>query len=356
MDVILDSTALIADFQLTTAAISGLLGGSKERRINLFVPELVLLEVVHNWRERVSEAVAKAESSLHSAKRVGLTSLAVTIPSIDDEVATYEGHLRQKLKDAFVQICAIPDISHATLVDKAIQRRAPFADKGAGYRDALIWESVKEVLRTDEGGVVFVTANKSDFGRSSDSIKQDLLEELTQEGIAHDRLMILASSAEAAQTTLEHAQLLSDLLETKVREDKTFSDRLFGEIVEGADLDPEHLGHSGPSDHNVRFLKVHDVHDISHFNPFRSWLISKGRIGIEFEAEADMDVDLEYEEASYPSYYFDPTRDPWPGGSTQYARKTVTGLLGGQLEFDEATETFSAVSTSLWQLSAPDVP
>lgn len=355
MDVILDSTALIADFQLTTAAMSGLLGGSKERRINLFVPELVLLEVVHKWRERVSDVVAKAESTVQSAKRVGLNSLAVTMPSIDDEVAAYEGHLRQKLKDAFVEICAIPDVSHKTLVEKAIQRRAPFADRGAGYRDALIWESVKEVLQTGDGSVVFVTANKSDFGSSPNSIPQDLLDELTQEDIAHSQLMIVATTADAAETTLEHPQRITERFEEKLETDKVFSERLFGEIVEGADLGIENVGRIRSSDLNVKFLQVHEVYDISHFNAFRSWLISHGRIGIEFEAEADMDVDLEYEEASYPSYYFDPNRDPWPG-STQYATKTITGRLGGQLEFDEATERFSALSTSLWDLSTPDLP
>jgi hypothetical protein len=356
MYVILDSTALIADFQLTTAAMSGLLGGSKERRIDLFVPELVLLEVVHKWRERVSEVVAKAESTVQAAKRVGLNSLAVTMPSIDDEVAAYEGHLRQKLKDAFVEICAIPDVSHKTLVEKAIQRRAPFADRGAGYRDALIWESVKEVLRIGDGSVVFVTANKSDFGSSPNSIPQDLLDELTREDIAHSQLMILATTADAAETTLEHPQRITEQFEAKVDTDKVFSEHLFREIVEGADLGIENVGRIRSSDHNVKFLQVQDVYDISHFNAFRSWLISHGRIGVEFEAEADMDVDLEYEEASYPSYYFDPNRDPWPSSTTQFATKTVTGRLGGQLEFDEATERFSALSTSLWDLSTPDLP
>ena len=356
MDVILDSTALIADFHLTSAAISGLLQGSKERRVNLYVPELVLLEVVHKWRERVGEAVAKAESSVLLAKRIGLKGLTVTMPSIDDEVAAYEDRLRQKLKDAYVQICAIPDVSHTILIEKAVHRRAPFTDKGTGYRDALIWESVKEVLLTGDGGAVFVTANKSDFGSSPNSIPQDLLKELTREGIAPSQLVILASSAEAAQTTLEQAQVLTELFEAKVSANTVFTERLFRDIVEGADLGLERLEHGRSSEHKVKFLKIHDVYEISHFNAFRSWLISQGRIGVEFEAEAEMDVELEYEEAFYPSYYFDPNRDPWPGSITQYATKTVTGLLGGQLEFDEATERFSAVSTSLWELSLPDLP
>jgi len=356
MHVILDSTALISDFHLSTVASRGLLEGGKAGVIRLGVPELVLLEVVHKWRQKVEEMVAKAESVVTAAKRLGLTSLTVAIPSVDDEVASYEILLRQKLEEASVAVYAIPNVSHELLVNKAIQRKSPFADRGTGYRDALIWETVKEILRTSDEAVIFVTANKSDFGGTDGGIPQGLLDELTDAGIGHDRLMILASPADAAAETLEHAQSLLELFEQKLASDKNYSDRFFQELVEGADLDLHFLNDNGhSSDRRAKFLKAHTLYEIGYFKPFRSWLVSQGRIGIEFEAEADVDVDIEYKEDVRLPHDFDPQREHWHDAFLErFGSETVTASLSGQLEFDATAEEASSLSMSISALSDPD--
>ncbi len=356
MHVILDSTALISDFHLSTVASRGLLEGGKAGVIRLGVPELVLLEVVHKWRQRVAEMVVKAESVVTEARRLGLESLDVTIPSVDDEVASYDISLRQKLEEASVAVYAIPAVSHELLVNKAIQRKSPFAEKGTGYRDALIWETVKDILRTSDEAVTFVTANKSDFGSSDGGIPQGLLDELSNDGIGHGRLTILATPADAAAATLEHAQTLFDTFEKKLESDKGFSDRLFQELLELADLDLHFLTDNGHSaDRRAKFLKAHTLYEIGYFKPFRSWLVSEDRIGIEFEAEADVDVDIEYEEDGRYPYDFDPQQHHWEDAFLErFGSETVTASLSGQLEFDAAAEEASSLSMSISALSDPD--
>jgi hypothetical protein len=356
MHVILDSTALISDFHLSSAASRGLLEGGKAGVIRLGVPELVLLEVVHKWGQRVDEMVVKAESVVTAARRLGLSSLPVAIPSVDDEVASYEISLRHKLEEASVVVHAIPAVSHEFLVNKAIQRKSPFADKGTGYRDALIWETVKEILRTSEEAVTLVTNNKSDFGSSDGGISQGLLDELTDDGIGHDRLMIMASPADAAVETLEHAQSLLDLFEQKLESDKTFGDQFFRELVELADLDLRHTERHGySSDHKARFVTADMMHEIGYFKTTRSWLVSNGKIAIEFEAEADVDVDVEYDADDGFPHHFDPQRDHWHDALLErYGSTTVTASLSGQFEFDEATGQVLSASMSIWALSDPD--
>lgn len=356
MHVILDSTALISDFHLSSAANRGLLEGGKAGVIRLGVPELVVLEVVHKWGQRVAEMVAKAESVVTAAKRLGLESLAVAVPSVEDEVASYEISLRQKLEEASVAVYAIPTVSHEFLVNKAIQRKSPFADKGTGYRDALIWETVKEILRTSDEMVALVTNNKSDFGSSDGSIPQGLLDELTGDGIGHSRLMILASPADAAAATLEHAQSLLDLFEQKLESDKVFSGRLFQELVEVADLDLRYVERHGySSDHKARFITADMMDEIGYFKTTRSWLVSKGRIGIEFEAEADVHANIEYEDGDRYPYHFDPQQHHWEAALLErYGSATVTASLSGQLEFDAAGAEVSSASMSIWALSDPD--
>lgn len=355
MHVILDSTVLISDFHLTSVASRGLLEGGKSGVIRLGVPELVLLEVIHKWGQRVEQAIAKAKTVATEANRVGLEGLKVTIPALDDEVHRFGISLRQKLKDASVTVYAIPGVSHEFLVNKAIQRKAPFADNGTGYRDALIWETVREILRTSDEAVTFVTNNTSDFGSSSGTIRESLLEELTHDGIDHDRLMILTTAADAAAATLEHAKSVLDQFEEKLVLDKAFTDRFFQELIESADHDlryVERLGYS--SDGRARFVSAEMMYDIGYFKTTKSWLLSKGKIGIEFEAEADVDVEVEFDAENVLPHHFDPQRDHWYDMTLErFGSATVTASLSGQFEFDEASGEASSLSTSIWALSDP---
>lgn len=355
MHVILDSTALISDFYLTTLASRGLLEGSKAGVIRLGVPELVLLEVIHKWGQRVEQEIVNARSVAKAAKRLGLEGLEVTIPELDDEVRRFGISLRQKLQDASVTIYPIPGVSHEFLVNKAVQRQSPFADNGSGYRDALIWETIKGILRTGDDAVTFVTNNTSDFGSSSGTIRKSLLEELTHSGIEHERLMILTSAADAAAATLEHARSVLDLFEQKLDLDKAFTDRFFQELVESADQDlryVERLGYS--SDGRARFVSAESLYDIGYFKTTKSWLLSKGKIGIEFEAEADIDVEVEFDAENVLPHHFDPQRDHWYDMTLErFGSVTVTASLSGQFEFDEASGEASSVSMSIWALSDP---
>jgi predicted nucleic acid-binding protein len=122
MHVILDSTALIADFHLTSVASRGLLEGGKAGVIRLGVPELVLLEVIHKWGQRVEQAIAKAKTAAIEANRVGLEGLKVTVPVLQEEVHRFGISLRQKLEGASVTVYPIPGVSHEFLVNKAEMR------------------------------------------------------------------------------------------------------------------------------------------------------------------------------------------------------------------------------------------
>lgn len=352
MHVILDSTALIADFHLSSAACKGLLEGAKSGIIQLAVPELVILEVVNKWRSRVSQVAGAADAVRKDAGRLGLIGVQVDGPSVEDETAAYERGLREKLGTANALILALPSVPHEGLVRKAIERKAPFGDRGTGYRDALIWESVKEVLRADDQeSVTFVTANKADFGSTSTGIREGLLDELSSDSISHERIAIVDSTAAAAAATLDQAQRLFVAFEEKLSSDPAFNAWFFQRLAKHVDLDLDQIGDERLPDGLLKFTSVYNLQGASYFKAFRSWLISAGKIGLEFEAEADVDVDFEYEQET-PSYSYETrdrrTRLDWHSDST-----TVTASLLGQLEIEETTGEVTFDRVYIWKLSEP---
>lgn len=166
-----------------------------------------------------------------------------------------------------VAIEEIPDVPHVDLVRKAVMRQAPFNEKGAGYRDALIWETVKETLRTTTQGVTFVTRNSSDFGGSErDGIKQSLVDELVREGLEPDRLTIVETPSGAA-AMLDQTQDLLEQFDEKLKSDDAFTERLFEQLTASVDLNLSG-GLERSFVRELRFLEVHAMHPLSHFKPF----------------------------------------------------------------------------------------
>jgi len=355
MLVILDSTALIGDFHLSTAASKGLLEGARSGIIRLAVPELVLLEVTNKWRERVRQVAGAADAVGKDAQRLGLKGVKIVGPIVADVVAEYEQELRRKLAAANASILPMPDVPHEALVRKAIERKAPFAERGTGYRDALIWESIKEVLRTDrQESITFVSGNKTDFGNSTTGIRDDLLEELSNDSISHERITIVDSLGAAAAATLEQANRLVTVFQERLSSDPTFKAWFFEQLVKQTDLDLDRIGDERLPEGLLKFTSAYNLQPVNYFNTFRSWLISTGKIGLEFEAEADVDVDFEYENDS-PYYSWDLARTRHPGVHWHSDSATVTASVLGQFEVEEATGEITFDSVYIWKLSEPNV-
>ena len=53
------------------------------------------------------------------------------------------------------------DLDIEALLVRDLQRRKPFDDSGKGFRDALVWETLKAVVLASEAGdtIIFVTNN-----------------------------------------------------------------------------------------------------------------------------------------------------------------------------------------------------
>ena len=154
--------------------------------------EVVRREVVQKYREALAEKVESAQRAMDRLNRL-LVSDPLPCPQLDveAEVAAYENALRLRLAPTSFEMLPVPDIPHVEVLARSVAKAKPFSEKGTGYQDYLIWATVVEVLRTLQGEIVFVTANKKDFGEGRPH--PDLAVALEEEGIASDRVTILPS-------------------------------------------------------------------------------------------------------------------------------------------------------------------
>jgi hypothetical protein len=135
----------------------------------LIVPQVVIDEVVNNFRKQITGAVSAASKARSDISRLTGKQVPATLKiDSEKEARDYETRLKYILNTLRAEILPYPKVSHPDLVKRALNRRKPFNEAGSGYRDSLIWLSViaHQPLRGFE--CVLITENSSDFAAGRD--------------------------------------------------------------------------------------------------------------------------------------------------------------------------------------------
>jgi predicted nucleic acid-binding protein len=140
MRIILDTNIVFRDFYFSSPASRTLLSGMAKANHSLYVPKVIFDEIVNKYLESVGELLGKA-------KRLGFSGLAINdsvVNELEQARSSYSEFLTRELKTVGARFLDYPTTSHEELVGRALKRRKPFrsTDTG-GYRDALIWETIK---------------------------------------------------------------------------------------------------------------------------------------------------------------------------------------------------------------------
>lgn len=180
-----------------------MLDESTRGRLTVAVPELVLREAVNKWAEGVAGLERQRRESLKNLARRGVS--VDPAPALDTEALQRDedARVRGVLKLAGVEIVAFPQVGHAAVSDRALQRRRPFDKEGkVGYRDTLIWETVLELAQTQD--VVFATNDGSGFfdSKADRSLAKQLRFEAEQRCGRSNPVMVYRSLEEAIDAAL----------------------------------------------------------------------------------------------------------------------------------------------------------
>jgi len=182
MKVILDSNIFIKDFYLSSAPYSRFDELRTVHQIDVFIPRVVVLEVIAKYRERLTSAKYVYEKAVESVNSIKLEKIHTDFTlSIDEQVQIYRDWLDSKISiDWNAEIIPIPNVNHEDIVLRILEGKKPFKNtpknKDQGYRDFLIWKSVLTKLEAD-AAIHFLTQNTNDF-LDSGVLHPDLLEEL----------------------------------------------------------------------------------------------------------------------------------------------------------------------------------
>lgn len=186
--ILIDTNILLLSPRLDSAAWRAVRWAGERGEVELFFPEVCLIEATAWFEREWATRVGRFEQELFRLSQLGIRFW--NRPQPDEAIlASHGAYLRERLGLAGT-ILPLPSVSHEVLVRRASSRRRPFNEHGSGYRDALIWENTCELARARP--IVLLTQNSRDFGELP-NLHNDLRADLVERGIPPEHVILEAS-------------------------------------------------------------------------------------------------------------------------------------------------------------------
>ena len=171
MKVILDTNIIFNDFHLKGAKIKSLCESVKLTGDTVLIPKVVVDESINKYREKIQECKSAIDKAMSNFKRLAGEVVGDNFMYEEfmlEESKQYADIFKKRLRELRINIIPYPSTSHQELVKRDLARKKPFQETGKGYRDALIWESVKSLCETslsssENPKIIFVNKNHKDF-------------------------------------------------------------------------------------------------------------------------------------------------------------------------------------------------
>lgn len=197
MDVIIDTNVIASDYYLRSADFAVLFDYLRSTESRLLLPKVVV-EEVGCYRRSLEKALREYKTKSNELRRLGLS---VPPPMAPEEACTaYQEFVTELSNRDDVGVIPYRIEYLPEIVRRAVNRIPPCSDSGEEFRDAILWLSVLDHLKTHKGTeVVFITDNWREFGHQEGcGLKQSLQKE-----------------AEDTGAVLRHYRLLSDFIATR---------------------------------------------------------------------------------------------------------------------------------------------
>ena len=193
MRVILDSSIYISEGYGDSVGMQVLLLTSKVLGHCVCIPVVTVEEVVAKFGRVNASELRELKRKMGTVfKRLNKT-LPTEVAEIDleEETTLFRNRMESTFAEFDCRVLDYPNIPHSELVDRAIKRQPPFDDKGSGYRDALIWESVLELADENDEQIMLLSSDGDFKADKADELHPRLTQELTERGHCETRVLLI---------------------------------------------------------------------------------------------------------------------------------------------------------------------
>lgn len=196
--VLIDSCVFCADMHGAGTSTTIFVEGVERLNFTLLVPEIIRDEVRNKYHQSLSSCIANYRTGIHNIKMFTGHWPKLDFPEINgnDILKRFDKAFPYSIEKSQVSFLPYPQTEHRTLAIRAISKKKPFNEKGAGYRDCLICETIKEfLLSTTDANLTFVTMNHQDF-LDNGTLHPEIVEDFKSCGIDPSRVQTFQNIGE----------------------------------------------------------------------------------------------------------------------------------------------------------------
>lgn len=179
MDVILDSNIFRADVPLRSKEFDVLMDYLKKTGSSVIVPQIILDEIEGLYKRALKDRISSFEKNVNNINLILIDPSEHIVKhtiDIQKETKRYLAYVKKKLNINLI----IPYNNEylPVISQRAIDRIKPAGEDGQGFRDTLIWLTIKDYAsKCHEKQVTFISVNTDDFASSDKSKLHDSLQE-----------------------------------------------------------------------------------------------------------------------------------------------------------------------------------
>jgi len=179
MDIILDSNIYRSDFLMRSNDFDVLLDYLGRTNSSIYFPQIVLEEIKELHKRALKERIQNGNKSLNNLKLLLTDENAIPVlPILDENTESdkYIEFVKKKLKIFKRNILQPKDHYFSEVTRRAIQREKPCGEDGQGFRDTIIWLTLKDFcLQSKERQITFISNNDKDFANADKTELHDTL-------------------------------------------------------------------------------------------------------------------------------------------------------------------------------------
>ena len=194
--LVMDTNIYFNHFFLKLRSFSLLKNSLENLNIEWILPEIVMDEVSGKYKEKLTDLKNNIEKINKEIDNLIGEEKQIKFDINQDLMANNYKNSLQELFQSHENMKTVPypSTTHKEIANRAILKLKPFKENGKGYRDCLIWETIKSLLKENpDSNLIFVTANRSDFFDKNDNLSAVLIEDLEKHSISKDRIQVFNS-------------------------------------------------------------------------------------------------------------------------------------------------------------------
>lgn len=328
MKIALDTNILVQDFWFDSPHSKVFLEELNIIPATLHIPEVVVDETVNKYKEFLNEKAAERKKINADVSRLLKKSLPEIAIDFDQAGKDYEIFLKQKLQEVNAQILQYPKVDHKDVVKHILDRRRPFKKGDAGYRDFLIWQTIKRLEAWGTEEIVFITNNTKDFGESG-FISEEFTDKTTKNKNFKISVAVSKFNDEYILPRLRKLdELKLQLLKGQVQsfDFKKWLDNEFTEFIKEVDLEevlagfPNGVGRVKASE--ILFYDDYKIGDVSQLH--------SGEKLVQFSVKCKIDAHVDITWQDYINH--EEVRKYYSDSTEEFSY--ITGMTSGKIEVE----------------------